>query len=295
MRLLAEFIMRGRVQAMWMALLGSWIPFLSQASVGLVTLRKGWQEGVLITLVASVPPIIGLVIGEFGTTIVVATIAVFVVTLCTSEVLRALASWPISLGVNMALCVGLGLMLGFNETQIKEDLSLFFANLQNQNSGLDGESGGGFNRELIEAEIAKLTKIEITGAITFMCQMASLPGVLFSRWMQATLYNPGGFQEEFHGLRLEKVSAALCLAAYIASLKFGGGSPFWSMVFATPLVISGFGLMHHVMKQAGVGGVGMGAFYVAFVLFRPLSVIFVVVLSVLDAFFDYRNKFQFKR
>ncbi len=288
MRLLAEFIMRGRVQAMWMALLGSWIPYLSQASVSLVTLRKGWQEGVVITLAASVPPIIGLVIGEVGTTIVVATIAVFVITLCTSEVLRALASWPVSLGVNLVLCTGLGLMLGFNEAQIKEDLSLFFANLQDQN-------GGGFNRELIEAEIAKLTKTDITGAITFLCQMASLPGVLFSRWMQATLYNPGGFQEEFHGLRLEKVSAALCLAAYVASLKFGGGSPFWSMVFATPLVISGFGLMHHVMKQAGVGGVGMGAFYVAFVLFRPLSVIFVVVLSVLDAFFDYRNKFQFKR
>src|SRR3569623_887288 len=55
MRALAQYIMRGRMQAMLvavaMAILSLILPpmnYLSSAVIGLVTLRRGWQEGLII-------------------------------------------------------------------------------------------------------------------------------------------------------------------------------------------------------------------------------------------------------
>src|SRR3569623_505731 len=55
MRALAQYIMRGRMQAMLvavaMAILSLILPpmnYLSSAVIGLVTLRRGWQEGMII-------------------------------------------------------------------------------------------------------------------------------------------------------------------------------------------------------------------------------------------------------
>src|SRR3569623_513821 len=55
MRALAQYIMRGRMQAMLvalaMAIMSMILPpmnYLSSAVIGLVTLRRGWQEGLII-------------------------------------------------------------------------------------------------------------------------------------------------------------------------------------------------------------------------------------------------------
>lgn len=50
--------MRGRVQATVVALLGSWVPLLSPATVGLVTLRLGYQQGIWIFAAAILPALI---------------------------------------------------------------------------------------------------------------------------------------------------------------------------------------------------------------------------------------------
>lgn len=45
MRALAEFIVRGRLQAALVALFGSLVPLVSPAAISLVTLNKGLSEG----------------------------------------------------------------------------------------------------------------------------------------------------------------------------------------------------------------------------------------------------------
>ena len=53
MRGLAEFIMRGRWQALAVAALGAGsllFGWISASAVALVTLRKGWTEGMWLTL-----------------------------------------------------------------------------------------------------------------------------------------------------------------------------------------------------------------------------------------------------
>lgn len=293
MRLLAEFIMRGRVQAMWMAMLGSWIPYLSQTSLSLVTLRKGWQEGLLITLAASLPAAVGLFFGEAGPVIVVATVCVYIVTHGTSYVLRVWASWPIALMANLLLCGVFALVMGLNERYVKADLSSLVANLRPQGATSVTESG--VSSEALLAQIAALHTGQIVGAAAFFFQMASLPGVVVARWLQALLYNPGGFREEFHGLRFHPVVAVALLLAYLASLAGGEMTEFWAMTFAMPMVVAGLGFVHFALAKVGVRTAGCVAFYVAFILLRPLSTLVLVGLAAADALFDVRSKFQFKR
>ena len=59
MRALAEFIMRGRAQDCGVALLGTFFLFVSPATIGLVTLRKGSTEGLVILRWAAVTYIVG--------------------------------------------------------------------------------------------------------------------------------------------------------------------------------------------------------------------------------------------
>jgi hypothetical protein len=70
MRALAEFIMRGRLQAGTVAVLGYLIPLLAPAAVALITLRKGAAEGSMILLFALSPALLSLVLGDGGSVVV---------------------------------------------------------------------------------------------------------------------------------------------------------------------------------------------------------------------------------
>jgi hypothetical protein len=55
MRALAEFIMRGRLQASVIVLFSVTLPILPLAATGLVSLRKGPREGALMLMVGMIP------------------------------------------------------------------------------------------------------------------------------------------------------------------------------------------------------------------------------------------------
>ena len=58
MRGVAEYVMRGRTQALLVAVITAGIPmffWVSAAAVGLVTLRRGVRDGLAIMLAALVP------------------------------------------------------------------------------------------------------------------------------------------------------------------------------------------------------------------------------------------------
>ena len=91
MRALAEFIMRSRITAILVALVGSWVPLLTQGTIGLVTLRKGWQEGILITMWSVLPILAGLWLDDISIAMVAASIAVLLVAYFASLCLRKTA------------------------------------------------------------------------------------------------------------------------------------------------------------------------------------------------------------
>ena len=280
MRALAEFIMRGRWQAATVALLGSWFLALAPAAVALVALRRGVLDGFIVMLWAMLPPLAGFWLNTASDVAVYLVTAVLVTTLISALVLKISVSWSqalVVLAVSAAILSGLAVVMA-------------------EDSGSD----------LIQALLAPLTAeqveellpgvhswsaMTITGWFAYLVASSGLISVLFGRWLQALLYNPGGLQQEMHNLRLP-VAVALSSAVIVAwSLSSGTGSEHWAKVAGLPLVVAGIGLVHWVVKLYGLGLLALIVFYVALV--RLESVFFLVAtLALVDAMANLRIRFK---
>ncbi|MCV6603992.1 MAG: hypothetical protein OIF34_01710, partial [Porticoccaceae bacterium] len=86
MRALAEFVMRGRAQAIAVA----FVPVIGLVAIGLVTLRKGFQEGGLILLAGLIPWLFTLE----SQAMLVFIIGLSVGLLIAASILRTTQSWP---------------------------------------------------------------------------------------------------------------------------------------------------------------------------------------------------------
>ncbi len=80
MRALAEFILRGRLQATAVALIGNWVPLLTPATVALVTLRVGRNNGLLILLWGVLPSLLLLGFSQIAPAVATAVVGGVVIT-----------------------------------------------------------------------------------------------------------------------------------------------------------------------------------------------------------------------
>ena len=96
MRLLAEFILRGRSHAAAIAFLGVliYIPLLSNITIGLVGLRKGASDGSIVLGAALLANVVLLALGFSNESQQVYSIGAPLVTFAIALVLRATISWP---------------------------------------------------------------------------------------------------------------------------------------------------------------------------------------------------------
>jgi predicted lysophospholipase L1 biosynthesis ABC-type transport system permease subunit len=115
--------------------------------------------------------------------------------------------------------------------------------------------------------------------------------MLISRWWQALLYNPGGFRQEFHAMRLDpKLSLALAGAAAMC-LGLGGSYQFWSALAGMPLLFAGLGLAHWMIARFRLGTPVVVLLYIAIPLIA-FSAMILMILALIDSLLDIRNKLK---
>ena len=285
-RPLAEFIMRGRVSAISIALIGSWVPILQQATVGLVTLRKGWQEGIIVTLWAVLPTMLGLWIGNVGLTLVYSSMAAILVSYLIAWVLRHTVSWPATLAALVALSTLSSLVVYSAVPDITQEVLAFFEELLDP-----GEKANTEAQQKVRELLASWNANKITGLIAFWIAVSAILGLLVSRWWQAILYNPGGFKQEFQSLRLSPSLAGVSLLAAIFCISRGSDYEFWSNLFILPLLVAGLGLVHCALSKYK-GNVGViTAMYIVMLFIPPLALI-VALAGASDVWLDYRKRFN---
>ena len=78
----------------------------------------------------------------------------------------------------------------------------------------------------------------------------SIGALFLARYWQARLFNPGGFQKEFHQLSLGRNVAVVCLVITGVCLIIGGDVPrAVALVFVCVLAIQGLAVVHALVKQ----------------------------------------------
>ena len=253
MRALAEFVMRGRYHAIGASVVGACLPllnWLSTAIVSLVILRKGAAEGAVVLLWTLLPLVVALylfrdpasgidpnsVIMLFGTAIM-------------AYVLRLTLSWELTLATAVILSAIGSLIFEYSAAEVLAMIVQVY----------------------MDYSTVDLTQEVATKAIVgfFAMGFAYVMFVLLviARWWQSQLYNPGGFQKEFHELRITPRLSAGIVVLMIICLVFNDSLGRWIPLLTVPLMIAGLALVHWGFSYRKMSTNWVVTFYVLLLLF----------------------------
>jgi hypothetical protein len=281
MRALAEFIMRGRMQATLVVVVSAALPllfWLSAAAGSLVLLRRGWSDAAGILAWALLPAVGWWYFGEPRALLVLLGAL-------------GLASWNRVLLCSVALGLVYGLVLGAVFREPIEAIALELQKLMPQM--LDG-----VHQQLSVDERARLDSLiapVLTGLIAALLQIVSLLSLILGRYWQAQLYNPGGFGREFRALRLPTPLAMLLLVGMLLGPNLGPQMAMLTPLCSVPLAFAGIALLHGLVAQGRMAKFWLVGLYITLLLFLQLTYPLLVVLAIVDSLLDFRGRFERKQ
>lgn len=300
MRFLAEYVMRGRLQAILvtaamalMALLLLPLSYLSGAAVGFVTLRIGPTQGlgVIAGAMLVVAVLSGVMFGNALPGIGFAMVLWVPVWVLAANLRR---SANLARSVKLAGLFGAMLVVGI---YLATDNPVTWWNeaLQNMvNPALEGAAKEHIDE--MSAAVAQVARL-MTGLMGGLMGLTLLGCLFIARWWQALLYNPGGFQSEFHQLQLGRGFALLTLTAGVLLLISSSDT----MPIATDLLvvmvmlfmIQGLAVSHYLVARAGANPAWLVALYMLVVLL-PQAALTLAVAGFTDNWLDFRKIFGVK-
>jgi len=287
MRALAEFIMRGRVQATLVVAGCAALPFLfwlGAAASCLVLLRRGLSDAAGILAWALLPALVWWYFGEPR------TLMALLGSLGLAMLLRASESWVRVLLVSVALGLLYAVILGVVFREPVEEMALELQKLLPQILK-------GLYEQLSSDERARLGSLiapVLIGLIAALLQIVSLLSLILGRYWQAVLYNPGGFGREFRALRLPKTAALVLLVCMLVGPNFGPHLAMLTPLCSVPLLFAGLALMHGLVAEKRLAKFWLVGLYVTLLLFMQLIYPLLVVLAIVDSLIDFRGRLASK-
>lgn len=272
MRGLARFVMTGRRQAIIAALVLGIIPLvnlLSPVVVGLVMLRKGAREALMVLAWAILPLAGWALVGDIVPLILLLGISGLAL------ILRETGSWEFTLLASIAVGVSVEVYMRLQP----EMLDLLFAQMDQY---LTANNIQGVALADIRAVMPS-----VFGAVYMFLAVMLL---MLARWLQAALYNPGGFQKEFHLLRIEEKVTLLLIVLMIVA-NFGIVLPeAWVLYLMMPLMFSGVALVHGVVGMRKLSSMWLVAYYALLML--PPALQITVLAAIVDSWYDFRKRIR---
>lgn len=287
MRGLAEYAMSGRRQAILVAVLFGLVPIpllyaLSGAVVALVVLRRGLQEGLIVLMWALLSAGLQWVTGSRGPVIVLISVTALAVLLRNTQSWQKvlLAATVLGLVLQLTLPLQTGYLAEF-ETLIEQAINeRIEAGQPLQVPEVTPEG-----TEMVNATPEDVVTLLVSfyGAAHMLLFIASL---MVARAAQARLYNPGGFRQEFHDLRMSPVVMATVFGLVVAGAL--GVSPLaelLSLLCVIPILV-GLAVVHAVVARLKLGSIWLFITYLGLMLMPPIF----VLLGFADSIFDFRSR-----
>ena len=290
MKWIAAYIMRGRLEAIlfasslaMMSLLLVPLSIFSSGAVALVTLRKGGYEGLIILVCASVAAaVLATLIQVPLTFILLYVLVMWIPVWLIAIVLRE--GRHISLAIEIAVFIGFVGVIGFYlfnadpAAMWKQVLPMMVP----PNAPVENVA------QMIDLMAPYMTGVAAAGAVFTM-----LLALFLGRWWQAVLYNPGGFKQEFLGLKAQPRLAMICLAIIaIAIISSGMVSQIaWNSTILMFVLYTfiGTAVLHTVFSRMKIAQFAVPMFYITLFLI-PHSLLPVALVGFSDTWLDIRNR-----
>ncbi len=293
MNFLATYIMRGRMQAMIvassLALLSLIMPpvsIVSSAAVALVTLRLGAFEGLYILICSSVAAgLLGLfTLGNYQFALLYVLVMWLPVWLI-SIVLRE--GRHLSLSIEIAVLIGVLSVIGCYV--YNPDLASMWQTILAQMITIAPDTAP-------VAEIQHSVDVMshyMTGAVAAGSVFSLLFGLFLGRWWQATLYNPGGFRQEFLSLstqpRLAMGSLAIAALAVISTGMLAEVAWNITILLFVLYIFMGTAVLHALLAATKLARYAVPLFYLTMFLI-PHALLPVALVGLSDAWLNLRKK-----
>lgn len=275
--------MRGRPHAVGATLISTSLPLLNwlgSAIVGLVILRKGPVEGLMVLMWALMPLGITLyLIGDPSSVIALLGTAIL------AYVLRVTASWEITLAIAVLVSAFGSLVFELTATDVLAVIVEWYMEYMRQLAGQLQQTG-----ELSVAE----AKNSILGFFAIGQAYAMLVFLVLARWWQSELYNPGAFGKEFHQIRISPVLSTTLVVMMLFCFVFSEQLGRWIPLLTVPLIVSALAFVHWVMGTRKLSGNWVFGFYLLLLLLFQVVYPLLASLALVDSWFNLRTRIQSK-
>jgi hypothetical protein len=279
---LVKYVMRGPKQAILLASISVMLPMMfwfGAATIALITLRQGLSQGFVVFIWTIIPAL-----GWWFSLQDPGALIVLISTFAMAGILRYTVSWQSTLVTGGVISLLTGLLAPYIMPEMIDMLM---------------EMG-----EVMIQELAKSAPEEYSTVLdsTFRTIMiasfaASFYGmavgsVFLARSWQARLFNPGGWQEEFHQMRLSPRFVMGVVGAIIFASAINIEPVLVLMVATVPLIVCGLALVHGVVGKRKLGGQWIFGLYASVFILFPTVLILLVVLALLDSLVNFRSRIQ---
>lgn len=274
---LANWIMRGRFNALVAAAILGFIPLIAWTSVSvvaLVALRRNAAEALWPLAGALVAASIQWNAGDVSQVGALLAAGIGAIVLANT---RSLATAVLVTALVAALY--LVVLVQWFPDRFDQLLAVFqplFDQLRQQSE----------QASLLEHMEPRTLVIEGFGLLTGVAATAAL---LLARAMQARLYNPGGFRQEFHQLRMMPGATAVLMIGMLVG-QWQPAAVIVVPLLVLPLVVAGLGLVHGLAARRPGNRTPLVMFYVALVLFAGPAFVLLVAAATMDSFIDFRKR-----
>jgi hypothetical protein len=259
------------------------VSVVSSASVALVTLRRGANEGLIVLACSTaVAGILGFfLLGSFQFALLYG-VMLWVPVWLISIVLRE--GRYLSLAVEVAVLIGVLGVVGFY---------LFNAEPAAMWKGILPRMVPSNARVEDVEHILDMLPHYMTGIIAAASVFGLLFGLFLGRWWQALLYNPGGFRQEFLSLTTHpRLAVGTIIVVLIASLSSDVVSEVsWNVALLLFVLYSftGTAVLHTVFGSMKLSRYIIPMFYVTMFLI-PYSILPVALVGLGDTWMNLRSK-----
>jgi hypothetical protein len=285
--------MQAMMVASSLALLSLILPpvsIVSSASVALVTLRRGGYEGLYVLIFACLSAALFgfFLFGSFQFALLYGLVLWLPIWLI-SMVLRE--GKHLSIAIEIAVILGIVIVIGFYGF-VSDPALVWKAILEEMIKPMLAS-----NADMPAADIKQSIQMfshYMTGGITAGTVYGLLFGLFLARMWQATLYNPGGFREEYLSIKVRpKLAIASILVLAVAWLMTGVISEIcWNIMilFVVLYTFIGTAILHAAFSGMKMKRFLVPMLYITLIMI-PHVIAVVIIVGAADAWLDLRSKF----
>ncbi len=290
---MASFIMAGRIQAAFFIVISTLISLMlpplivfSNAAIALITLRRGWQQGIIYTLLATLTlVVVSITLQKTASGGLIAGVTTWLPMVLIASALAMTKSWSKTLLLTLILSA-VGVIL-FHIVQ--PDAVAYWKPVLEQMKPLLQQAyqlDGGAIDEKINTVASWMT-----GTFAAALAIIAIVSLIIARNWQSMLYNPGGFGEEFRQIRIGKQAAvALIAGIVVAVLSRNQLIIELIMVGLAVFMFQGLSLAHAMINQREMSSRWLIGLYVLLFLLLIQMIVLLAAFAIIDNFVDFRKK-----